>query len=248
MFTNRVNIGRIRYWHPWKGCKKISPACKNCFIKNFQTVEPCYAQPPVCNFGDVVIVCLHSDFFIDEADAFRDDAWKEIKNHPEQIFLIITKRVERIMQCLPEDWGEGYDNVILSVTAETQELVDYRIPLFLQVPCKHKWLSCCPLIEPLDLEKYLATKEIEFVETCGEASPFDVARPTYYEWVESLSKQCKDYNISFSFMKSGVKFIKDDQILGEYCACYHSPIADSCNLDNAIPIKFILDNKEFIMG
>ena len=35
MFTNKVNIGQIRYWHPWRGCKKISPACQNCFIKNF---------------------------------------------------------------------------------------------------------------------------------------------------------------------------------------------------------------------
>ena len=245
MFTNKVNIGQIRYWHPWRGCKKISPACQNCFIKNFKTVEQGYPHPPACNFGDVVIVCLHSDFFIEDADAFRINAWKEIKNHPEQIFLIITKRVERIMQYLPEDWGEGYDNVVFSLTVETQELVDYRIPLFLEIPCKHKWLSCCPLIEPLNIEKYLITGQIECIETCGETGDINIVRPTYYKWVEDLSSQCKATNTKFLFMKSGIKFIKDNQILGEHCACYHSPLADSCNLDNDIKIQFLLNNIEY---
>jgi protein gp37 len=247
MFTNKVNLGRTRYWYAWKGCKKISTACKNCFVSNFDTVQLITLEAPKGKFGDVVIVCLHSDFFIEEADVYRMQAWEEIKNHPEQIFIIITKRIERIHKCLPDDWGDGYDNVVLSITTETQELVDYRIPLFLQIPCKHRWLSCCPLIEPLQLQKHLAFGDIEHVEVCGEIGNPEIIRPTYYEWVEDLSLQCKAANIRFSFMKIGQYFIKYNQVLSERCACYHSPFADNYRLDNDVPLIFKLNNKEFIM-
>ena len=250
MFTNRVNIGYTKYWNPWIGCKKISPACQHCFIGQFNKVERFQLNPPLLldsPKGQVIITCLESDFFIEEADDFRQEAWDAIKKHPEQIFLIITKRVERIQQCLPKDWGDGYENVVLSLTVETQELVDYRIPLFLSIPCKHKWLSCCPLIEPLDISKYLTDSQIEFVETCGEMGCDNVIRPTYYEWVKQLSDQCKNANVRFSFMKLGQKFIKDGQQLSEKSGCYHSPLADSQNLDIGIPLEFILNGKEYII-
>jgi hypothetical protein len=49
------------------------------------------------------MTCLSSDFFIEQADPYRDWAWSEIKNNPENIFLIITKRVDRIKDHLPKD-------------------------------------------------------------------------------------------------------------------------------------------------
>lgn len=248
MFTNRVNMGPVKHWNPWYGCKKVSPACQNCFIRNFDTVEKGYDTPLQHVFGGVTIVCLHSDFFLEEADMFREQAWQAIKERPEQIFLIITKRVERIMSCLPADWGAGYENVVLSVTAENQAMADYRIPIFLTVPAKHKWLSCCPLLEPLDLNQYLATGQIEWVETCGEMGNRTMIRPTKYDWVASLSEQCKLHNVRFTFMKIGNKFIIDNQEFSERTSCYHSIYADACDLDFARPIAFLLNNQMFVLS
>lgn len=245
MFTNRVNMGVHKFWHPWFGCKKVSPACMNCFVKNFSTIEKGQMTIPKVGLGGVIVTCLHSDFFIEGADTYREEAWQVIREHPDNIFLIITKRVERIKDCLPEDWGAGYENVVLSVTVETQDLAEKRIPVFMQVPAKHKWLSCCPLIEPLNLESFLSTGAIEWVETCGESGDFKQIRPTRYEWVKSLSEQCKRTNVRFTFMKIGGKFIKDGTFFGDRTSCYHSPRADACNLDNAVPVRFTLSGKEF---
>jgi protein gp37 len=246
MYTNKVNMGYVRHWHPWVGCKKVSAACRNCFVKQQGQIVPSKDfTPPRANYGDVIVTCLHSDFFIAEADRYREKAWNIIKNHPEQIFLIITKRVERIMSCLPKDWGDGYDNVVISVTAENQKWADYRLPIFLQVPAKHKWISCCPLLESINLEEYLKTGAFEWVETCGEIGKIDLIRPTYFEWVANLSDQCKKENVRFTFMKIGGKFVVDGQTFSERATCYHSPMADQCDLDNAEPINFVLNGKPF---
>ena len=45
-------------------------------------------------------------------------------------FFILTKRAERLKECLPDNWGDGYENVILNVTCENQKRADERIPLF----------------------------------------------------------------------------------------------------------------------
>ena len=248
MFSNKVNIGQHDKWNPWVGCYKVSPACKNCFIKYLNKFVYLDLPVPKVSFGNVIITCLDSDFFLEEADNYRGRAWQNIREHSENIFLIITKRVERIKDHLPSDWGEGYPNVILAVTVETQDLIEYRLPIFRDIPAKHKWLSCSPLIEPLNLEKYLKEEWIECVETCGEIGPMDVVRPTYYEWVEDLSNQCKKYNIRFMFMKIGLNFIQNNLRRSEVATCYHSPKADALNLDVAIPIKFDLNNKLFILN
>lgn len=246
-FTNKVNIGPTTYWHPWQGCHKVSSACKNCFIRNMDNFK---LGPLTCNLIQPytsVLVCLWSDFFLEEADQYRSQVWEEIKKQPEVIFIIITKRVERIIQCLPENWGDGYDNVVLSVTAETQDLVYKRLSLFKEIPCKHRWISCCPLIEPLDLTDFLQDDSFEFIECCGETGNPDVTRPTYYEWVQDLSEQCKRYNKRFSLMKIGLNFMYRGVKLSERATCYHSEMADNFNLDNGVPLTFNLNGKEYIM-
>lgn len=248
MPLNKVNIGRYYHWHPWIGCHKISPACQNCFVKlqnDFKWLGN--PVPSIATFGNIIITCLSSDFFLEEADSYRNEIWQTIKNNPEYIFLIITKRVERIKEQLPPDWNDGYDNVIIEVTVETQELVNYRLNIFRDIPCKHKWLSCCPLIEPLDLTSFLKEGWIECIEACGETGEMDKVRPTYYEWVESLSEQCKKYQVRFMLMKIGYNFIHKGERHSERSACYFSSYADALGLDVAIPISFKLNNKDYII-
>ncbi len=56
-------------------------------------------------------------------------------------FLILTKRIDRFLVSLPEDWGEGYDNVNIGCTVENQELADHRLPLFLSYPIKRWFIA-----------------------------------------------------------------------------------------------------------
>ena len=247
MFNNINNIGITKYWHPWKGCHRVSLACKNCFIKNMDNFIVCDLKSPKTNFGECVIVCLHSDFFLEEADEYREQAWLEIKNNPETIFIIITKRVERILHSLPSDWNDGYDNVVISVTVETTEIANHRLEIFKKIPCKHRWISCCPLITKIDLSTFLKNNNFEHIECCGEVGDPKKVRPTYYEFVEHLSNQCKTYNKRFSFMKVGSNFVYQNNVYTERATCYHSFLANACNLDHYIPIEFNLSDKKFIL-
>ena len=60
------------------------------------------------------------------------------------LFLICTKRIERFDSCIPSDWGEGYDNVIIAVTCENQAKANERMPKLLSIKAKHKQVLVAP--------------------------------------------------------------------------------------------------------
>lgn len=70
-------------------------------------------------------------------------------------FFFITKRIDRLMQVLPPDWGKGYENLAVGCTVENQAMADYRLPLLLNAPLRHKLVICAPLLGPLDIARYL---------------------------------------------------------------------------------------------
>lgn len=105
--------------------------------------------------GREIATCFTSDFFIAEADEWRNEAWQIIKKRPDVDFLICTKRIERFNTCLPDDWGEGYDNVIIAVTCENQQKADERLPILLSIKAKRKCVFCSPILENIDLSPYL---------------------------------------------------------------------------------------------
>ena len=98
-------------WNMWHGCKKYSDGCQNCYVyrrdehigrdasevrktASFdlplrRTREGAYKIPP----GARVYACMTSDFFIKEADAWRDEVWRMIRRRPDLSFIIITKRI-----------------------------------------------------------------------------------------------------------------------------------------------------------
>lgn len=244
-YTNKYNFGETTYiWNPWEGCFKISEACTNCFIRSMNIFKDCYNPFPHLDVapGTVITVCLKSDFFLEEADKYRHLAWAEIRKHPNLIFIIITKRIDRAAQCLPQDWGEGWENVVISVTAENQKRADERIPILLNLPLKHRQIACTPLLEEIDLTSYINTGKIDSVEVLGEKSYSHIPpRPLKYEWVANLHDQCVACSTRFCFLYLGHNFIMPDgSILRDRCTCYHSKEADDLNLSYYQPITFKL--------
>ena len=130
-------------WNPWHGCTRVSEGCDNCYMyynderrgidgsrvvrtKNFdypvqRTRSGSYRIRP----GELIRVCMTSDFLVPEADPWRDEAWSIIRERPDVRFYILTKRPERFATCLPSDWGDGWDNVMLNVTCENQRRADF---------------------------------------------------------------------------------------------------------------------------
>lgn len=181
MQNNEIN--KAVAWNPWHGCKKVSSGCKNCFVykmdkrygrdtmiiaKGKTTYE---LKEKDCPYGSLVKLCFSSDFFIEEADEWREGCWDFIRRRKDCIFVTTTKRPERIKDCVPSDWGEGWDHFHLSISIENQEMADIRLPHFLNAPLKHREVFCSPLIAPLKLGKYLDTGLIKCVNVGGEMSP-----------------------------------------------------------------------------
>lgn len=160
--------------------------------------------------GMQIYVCLSTDFFIEEADQWRLEVWKMIRQRPDIAFRLLTKRAHRIQECLPDDWGEGYQNVMLSVTCENQRRADERLPILLSIPAKHKGFMAAPFIGAIDASKYLASGQIEEVICGGEN--YDGARVCRFEWVESLAKQCAENEVTFNFIETGTVFEKDGKV------------------------------------
>lgn len=216
-------------WNPWHGCHKKSSGCLNCYMyrrdakydldsnvvrktKNYDIVlrKSRDGTYKIKRDTSYVYVCMTSDFFIEEADDWRRDIWRMIKERDDLNFYIITKRIERFNVSLPDDWGDGYDNVTICVTCENQATADYRLPIFIKLPIKHKEIIHEPMLENINIEKYLESGQIDKVICGGESG--DKARVCNYDWILNTRRQCLKYNVSFHFKQTGANFMKDNKV------------------------------------
>lgn len=210
-------------WEPWTGCYKVSDGCTYCYYygpyskrfgQNTVTKTSDFDKPVAKTVkgvmkiqgGKIVATCFASDFFIAEADEWRIDAWAMIKQRPDLDFLILTKRIDRFLVSLPDDWGDGYDNVNIGCTVENQALADYRLPLFLSYPIKRRFVACGPLLGPIDLSKYLSG--IDHVTVNGESGR--EARECDYSSVLAIREQCVKAGVTFWFKSTGTVFKRGD--------------------------------------
>ncbi|MCL2529456.1 MAG: phage Gp37/Gp68 family protein [Coriobacteriia bacterium] len=205
-------------WEPWVGCKPISEACNNCYyyVQHPSRFEKGSVQKtkdfdkPKSQIlpGKLVATCFMTDFFIEEADEFRHEIWQIIKERDDLPFIILTKRIERVRQCLPGDWGDGYQNVILGCTIENQKRANQRLPVFAELSAKYKFISCVPLLEKIDLSAYL--DRIKFVAVGGEFGKN--ARVCNYDWILDIRDQCIQNKATFWFKSSGSRLMQSNTI------------------------------------
>lgn len=214
-------------WNPWHGCHKKSAGCLNCYMfrrdslydKDSEKIEKTKDfnlgikkhrdGSYYLKSGELVYTCMTSDFFIEEADSWRKEIWNIIRTREDLHFAIITKRIERFKNCIPDDWNDGYDNVRIICTCENQSMADERLPIFLELPIKHREIIHEPMLEQINIEKYIKNNKIKCV-TCGGESGNN-ARECNYEWILNTKEQCKKYNVQFYFKQTGANFIKNGQ-------------------------------------
>jgi protein gp37 len=156
-------------------------------------------------------------------DEWRTDLWRLINSTPNLDWLLLTKRPQNMAKMLPDNWMRcvPWPNVWLGTTCENQEEADRRIPHLLSVPAKVHFLSCEPLLGPIDLLRlprvgqhhdwltgeyadartHKATARIDWVIAGGESGPH--ARPMHPDWARSLRDQCAAANVPYFFKQWG---------------------------------------------
>lgn len=218
----------MRNWNLWHGCTKYSEGCKNCYVyridsshgkddsfivrKNADFDLPLrkdrngeYKLKPE---NGAVFTCMTSDFFIEDADLWRDEAWRMMKLRPDLNFCIATKRITQAESRFPKDWGNGYENVAIACTMESQRTVEQRLAVFQSLPIKHRLIFCSPLLEEIKLKGRL--QGIEMVSVGGESG--DNARVCRWEWVKSIFEACKNDKVGFHYHQIGSNFERDGKI------------------------------------
>jgi protein gp37 len=234
-------------WNAWVGCSKISPACTNCYAESWakrsglvvwgeagtrrRTSESKWREVHKWNeraratgVRERVFVNSLSDWAEDrrELDAYRSSMFAKIKQCESLDFLLLTKRADKIEGFLPADWGQGYPNVQLGVTAENQEWFDKRVNELWRIKQKYPdvitFVSCEPLLGPIDARWALESVELQDrpIEDGGAiySEPIDLiivggesgsrhSRPMNLAWVRSLQEQCEAAKVPFFFKQWG---------------------------------------------
>lgn len=210
-------------WNPWMGCRKVSPACAHCYAerdmtlygRNFDAVarakDATFYAPLKWKEPLRIFTCSWSDFFIEDADPWRSDAWDVIKRTPRHTYMILTKRPERIRLCAPGEHGFGnaFDHVWLGVSVENDRFYN-RIEYLTETTARIKFLSIEPLLGPMP---DLPLAGIDWVIVGGESGAN--FRPLNLDWVRDIRDQCVAKGVAFFFkQKSAFRPKKLDRLLG----------------------------------
>ncbi len=219
---------RIEWTHhtfnPWWGCQRVSPACKHCYAEAWAKrvgAAVWGARAERRFFGDAhwsqparwnneaaatgqrrrVFCASMADVFEDrrDLDGARARLWPVIEATPHLDWLLLTKRPEHVMQLVP--WGSAWPaNVWLGTTAETQLWAERRLAHLAAVPARVRFVSCEPLLGPLDLSGWLG-KSLGWVIAGGESG--GKARKSDPVWFRALRDQCMAARVPFHFKQWG---------------------------------------------
>ncbi len=213
-------------WNPWHGCRKISEGCLHCYVyrQDAQWGADSSMARRTSSFylptrrdrtgrfkvggGQMVYTCFTSDFLLEEADPWRDECWQMMSLRRDLQFMFFTKRIARLADLLPADWGEGYENVTIGCTVENQRQADLRLPVFAS-PIRNRIIVGAPLLSHLDIRRWL-DGGIEEVSIGGESG--SEARACRYEWVVDIRRQCVETGTPFRFHQTGARLIKDGRL------------------------------------
>ncbi|RIK26717.1 MAG: hypothetical protein DCC55_39815, partial [Chloroflexi bacterium] len=138
---------------------------------------------PLINVAPLSRFAIFSDFFIEHADAWRPEAWGIIRATPHLTYQILTKRPQNIASRLPADWGDGYPNVWLGVSVETEQYTS-RLDILSSIPALVRFVSYEPALGPVDFSPWLASGSLHWIISGGESG--SGCRPANPDWFRAV--------------------------------------------------------------
>jgi len=236
-------------FNAWVGCQKISVgpqgACENCYAESWakrtgqvhlwqgerrRTTADYWKQPIKWNAKSAklgvrlkVFCCSLADVFDNEVPQhWRTALFALIHDTPNLDWLLLTKRIGNAARMLAEDVPEGIDisgRVWLGATIANQAEADRDIPKLLATPARLRFLSCEPLLGPIDLTQHFwGTHQpggISWLIAGGESG--SKARPSHPDWFRSLRDQCADAGVAYHHKQHG-EWIEAHERTGELCS------------------------------
>jgi protein gp37 len=211
------------------GCLKVSEECHYCYAESIakryghhvwgpastserRTMSTSYWQQPLLwnrkaresGHRASVFCSSMSDTFEDHPTLARERTrlWLLIEATPWLNWLLLTKRPEHFVSMTPWKSGPWPDNVWAGTSVGLQARAEERLPHLLNVPAVCRFLSCEPLLGPLDLSPWRA--QVQWVICGGESGVH--ARPMDLEWARTLRDQCQQAGIPYFFKQVGGRY------------------------------------------
>lgn len=218
-------------WNIARGCTKVDSDCKFCYMyrdsmsgtryepKNVVRTKTVFNLPLKLKEPSKIFTSSLTDFFHEEIDSYRHEAWDIIRQCPQHTFQILTKRPERIMQHLPEFWREIKSHVWLGTSIGSQESINRIADLVLPIQAGIKFLSLEPLhgeinlnlAQQVDMGHKLGNL-IDWVIIGGESGNENGLykyRPCEIKWIENIIHQCKEFGIAVFVKQLGTHLSKE---------------------------------------
>ena len=258
-------------WNPWWGCAQVSTGCSQCMAygilrRNKKEFElPIQTEKDkirkeeldwIYPAGTVFRTCTLSDFFINRGDYMRKELWPMMKERSDCLFVINTRRPERIPECLPSDWGTGYKNVLINIAVESISTLDKRMNDFrraMEYSLPHVGIALSPLLEHVNLEPYISDGKIEHVELYGEkycGEQYRV-RELRLDWVKDIGEQCERHSVPFQFMATGTRLTTLNGMTIRVWSRDQQPLAEFYNYSKLIWDDIVFQwkiNRELLEG
>lgn len=220
-------------WNPVTGCNKVSAGCKNCYAEVMhRRLQKMYPEKYSRGFTEgpqlhdealhlpltwkrprKVFVNSMSDLFHEDVSFdFIDAVFSVMSSADHHTYQVLTKRAWRMYRFWQwKDAQMGFrwkpkPNIWIGVSVENQQEATDRIIALCQIDAHVRFLSCEPLLGPLDIYGWLDSSQgipsrIDWVIAGGESGPN--ARPMHPDWVRSLRDQCKAADVPFFFKQWG---------------------------------------------
>ncbi|TMQ67701.1 MAG: phage Gp37/Gp68 family protein, partial [Candidatus Eisenbacteria bacterium] len=212
-------------WNPVTGCTKVSPGCKHCYAQTFSERFRGVAGHPFEQGFDLwlwpnrldlpltwkkpkrIFVNSMSDLFHERVpDSFIDFVFGTMMRAHWHQFQVLTKRPERMATYLNSrparfaNLATTHPQIWLGASVESHKY-SQRAGLVAMLPTAVRFLSCEPLLGPLDLRDVLGPSGVNWVIVGGESG--HGARPMSQDWVIDIRNQCLEAGVPFFFKQWG---------------------------------------------
>lgn len=205
-------------WNPVHGCSKVSAGCENCYAERISrqyehtehdwtnehaaenvSVRPDKLDEPLAlDEPSRIFVNSMSDLFHSQVpDEYIQDVFRTIRNCPEHIFQILTKRPGRAAH-MSLDWPP---NVWMGTSVEDDRVAG-RIGLLRHCDADTLFISFEPLIGAVgdvDLTGF------DWAIVGGESGPDDDRREMNHAWAREIYQQCREQDVAYFFKQSSAR-------------------------------------------